>query len=72
MSKSFDIGNSSDMKKFNEHLENSVKENAKKSLSSEMFDVECPHCGKEISIPAGLSKCPECGKEIDLNLNFDF
>lgn len=53
-------------------LENSIKEQAKEAISKRTFDVNCPHCNREISIPAGKSTCPLCGKEVNLNLNFKF
>lgn len=72
MAKSFDLTNSSDMKKFAKNLESELLKTAKKKISLKNFDIECPYCKSQISVPSGKSTCPICEKEIDLTLNFNF
>lgn len=59
-------------RKFQDDVMSDVTEAAKQLLRGEMFPVECPHCGKSVTIPAGESLCPECKAELKLNLVFDF
>ena len=53
-------------------LANSIKKQAMESVSKQTCDIDCPHCRRAISVPAGQSTCPLCGKEINLTLNFKF
>lgn len=53
-------------------LEKEIKKEAKTQIASEKFDIECPDCGKSVSVPAGKSICPYCKNEINLKLDFDF
>lgn len=61
-----------DVKKLMRDIEAAVKKEAKKQLSSEAHEVECPNCGKIIKMKAGKNTCPYCKNEINLTLNFDF
>ncbi|GAK30401.1 hypothetical protein WOSG25_021980 [Weissella oryzae SG25] len=72
MAKNFKISSKSDMRKFGKQLESDVKKLAKDSLSSQLFDVTCPHCEASVSVPEGRSNCPQCGEPIKLNLDFQF
>ena len=72
MAKSFDITKRSDMQKLTQNLENEIFDIAKQKLSNQNFDVNCPHCNSQISVPSGLSLCPICGKEVNLTLDFSF
>ena len=51
-------------------LDNVLLEAMKSAVKDKKFDIACPHCGKEVSVPEGKSKCPSCGQTIDLSLNF--
>lgn len=53
-------------------LKKQILDQAKSKISSDNFDVDCPHCGKKVSVPAGKSNCPICGNEINLKLDFKF
>lgn len=66
MPKKFRLDNKTDMKKFQEE----IKSQAKKNVSEQKFEVNCPHCDTKIHVPSGKSTCPNCDNEIDLNLNF--
>lgn len=69
MSKKYNIGKKSDMRRFAKDLENSLVDAAKGKLMSRRYDVECPRCQSKIPVPIGKSVCPYCKHEIDLNLN---
>ena len=59
--------------KFNQKaLENTLLEAARQKASEMNFDIECPHCGVQVTVPAGISVCPACGNQIDLNVNINF
>ena len=68
----YNLGSSSDMRKFKKDMENAIKEKAKENISGRDFDVLCPQCKSKVSVPAGRSLCPVCGMEIDVKLQFDF
>jgi len=53
-------------------IEKMVKEEAKKQLRNDTFEVPCPHCSNTVTVPAGESLCPICNNGINLNLNFKF
>lgn len=72
MPKGYDLSKKSDMRKFEQNFQKTVKSEAAKSLKNQKFDVTCPHCQASVKVPAGKSKCPKCGKEIDLELDITF
>ena len=53
-------------------IEKKIKEAARQKVSDMTFDVDCPHCGKSLSIPQGKHICPFCKNEIDLTLDINF
>ena len=53
-------------------LERAVRDAAASAANDLSYDVECPHCGKQISIKPGKSTCPYCGTAIDLSLDINF
>ncbi len=57
-----------DKNKLKQHL----LEETKSKISADNFDIDCPHCGKKVSAPAGKSICPFCNNEINLKLDFKF
>ena len=72
MGKTYDIGKNSDMKRFMRDLEKGVMDKAKRAVQQKNYDIDCPHCGKEINVPTGKSQCPYCKGEIDLTLDIHF
>lgn len=68
----YNLGSSSDMRKFKKDMENAIKEKAKANIQSRNFDVLCPQCKAKVNVPAGKSLCPVCGMEINVKLQFDF
>lgn len=68
----YNLGSSSDMRKFKKDMENAIKEKAKANIQSRNFDVSCPQCKAKVNVPAGKSLCPFCGMEINVKLQFDF
>lgn len=66
----YNLGNSSDMRKFQRDLEKSVKEKAVESISSSAIPIECPFCKAKFEARAGAVLCPKCGNKINLEFNF--
>lgn len=69
MSKNYNLGSKSDMRKFTNDLERAVKEKSVQALHARKYDVDCPHCNGKVKVAPGKSNCPLCSKEIDLELN---
>lgn len=69
---SYNLGNSSDMKKLQKDMESAILSKAKEAASSKEFPIECPKCKAKFTAKSGLSTCPKCGSQINLQLNFDF
>lgn len=67
MSKKYDLSKKSDLRKFERDLKKTTMDIAMDYAKSGKFEVECPHCGKTISVPVGVSKCPKCDGEINLS-----
>lgn len=53
-------------------LDKVIRNTVESYAYDQTYEVACPHCGKTIQIPPGLSTCPMCGEQIDLNLDFKF
>jgi Zn finger protein HypA/HybF involved in hydrogenase expression len=67
----YDLGSSSDMKRFENDLQSAITDKAKEVIKSKTFSVECPKCKAKLNLPSGLSRCPNCGNEIKIQLNFN-
>ena len=72
MGNTYNLGNSSDMKRFSQVLEESIMDFAKEAAYDMDFDVECPHCNKISTMHPGLNVCPFCKNEVNLELDIDF
>ncbi len=72
MAKKYDIGSSSDMRRFTEDLQSTVMDKARQHVLTRNYDISCPHCKASVSVPVGKSVCPLCRKEINLNLDIHF
>lgn len=72
MTKKYNLGSTSDMRRFTRDLENQISASVENHLYSQTYDVTCPHCNRKISVPVGKSRCPFCGNDIDLNLNIGY
>lgn len=48
----YNLGSSSDMRKFKKDMENAIKEKAKENIQSRNFDVLCPQCKAKVNVPA--------------------
>lgn len=69
MAKTYDLSKKSDMRKFAKDLERDAMDLAKESICENGIEIECPHCGKTISVVPGLNTCAFCNNEIDVNLD---
>lgn len=72
IAKSYDLSNSSDMRKFTKSLENSILDKAREQAALRDYNVECPKCKQTITVKAGRNICPICQNEIDVDLEFNF
>ncbi|MFT9414817.1 hypothetical protein [Leuconostoc falkenbergense] len=48
-----------------------IRKQAELIASNLTFDIQCPHCAQEITIPVDAVECPKCHERIDLNVRFD-
>ena len=72
MGKEYNLGSTSDMKRFTKDMTNKAMELARESVKKRSFEVECPQCHSKITIPAGPSSCPFCRQAINLDLEINF
>lgn len=72
MSKKFNLGSGSDMRRLQRQLSDLAASAVKEQLQDEHYDIECPHCNAQISVHAGKNTCPKCGDTINFNLEFTF
>ena len=69
MSKSYRLGNKSDLRRMERDLEARIMQNFNEEINSKRYDVACPGCKNIVSAKPGISFCPFCGEEIDLTLD---
>lgn len=69
MSKSYDLGNKSDMRRFERDLKKSVMNMAREKVAREGIEVDCPHCHAKINVQSGPNVCPVCGGQINVELD---
>lgn len=67
----YDLSNLPNSRKIKEDLENAILDAAKEQISGREFEIECPKCGKKISVKKGINTCPYCENQIDVKLNFN-
>ena len=60
----------SSIQKLAESLDSKVKSIAKKEASKKKYDIACPNCKADVTVPLGKSACPACNGEIDLIPDF--
>jgi DNA-directed RNA polymerase subunit RPC12/RpoP len=69
MSKSFDLSNKSDMRRFQKELtalpKKLVEEQLKKGI-----DTKCPNCSKTITIRPNMNVCRYCGQKISAQVSY--
>lgn len=72
MTKKYNLGSNSDMKRLMKDLEKEVHSKAEQEIYSRTYDIECPECHNKISVKPGKSLCPICHNEVELNLNIKY
>lgn len=72
IAKSFNLDNSSDLRKLSKEIERSVVNEAKTQATMNFYDVECPSCKHTVKVKSGRNVCPICFNEINVDLQFDF
>lgn len=70
MTKKFNLGSKSDMRRFTRELEKEAKNKASEAIINHSYDFECPNCGTKFTIRVGSQNvCPKCGTSV--NFKFD-
>ena len=72
MGRTYNLGSSSDMRRFSHDLENSISNMAFSAISDMAFDVECPHCHNNFQAHSGINFCPMCQNQVTVNLDINF
>lgn len=72
MGKKYNLGSSSDMRRFAKDLEKDVLSTAKDQISNSSFDATCPECGENLKVHSGLNVCRFCGHRFNVDLKFNF
>jgi len=70
MSKKYNIGKKSDMRKLNRDLKNQADEIVKDAAKTMKVDIECPHCKEDIKVKSGKNACPHCDRNIELDVSY--
>ena len=52
-----------------EDLESVFREAVKEEIESSEVDIECPECGKTITVHSGANVCPVCNQEISCHFD---
>ncbi len=66
----YNMGSTSDMRKFQRDLEKTAKDKAVEIISGSAIPIECPFCNAKLEARAGVILCPKCGNKINLEFNF--
>ncbi len=72
MSKKYNLGSNSDMRRFERDLNKSVPNMAVNALQSQAITVTCPHCKRKFPAHSGTNTCPFCRKMVNLQLDINF
>lgn len=72
MSKEYNLGSKSDMRRFERDLNKSVQNVAVNALQSRAITVTCPRCKRKFSAHSGTNTCPFCRQTVDLQLDINF
>lgn len=68
MSKSYNLGKKSDMKRFEKDLIKGVEKVASDAIRQNGIDIDCPFCHHSFTAQVGPNTCPHCHNQIDLTL----
>ena len=71
MGKKYNLGSSSDMKRFTRDLEN-ITNAAINHAHTMDFEATCPQCNARVSLHSGLNFCPFCQNQINVELDIHF
>lgn len=69
MTKKYNIGSKSDMRRFERDLQKSLDRNIASQVNNLSIDVKCPKCGNTFKASSGSNVCPHCKSEITLNIS---
>lgn len=68
MGKSYNLSSSSDMRRFRSDLDKQIMSAVTDGLGQLEVEIDCPSCGKKITVTSGVNTCNYCGQQF----NFDF
>lgn len=58
-----------DADRFRSELEKEVMDAAREEIEEKGVEIDCPHCGKPITVFPGSNICPHCQNDINVNLD---
>ena len=68
MAKKYNLSKNLDMKHFERDITNKVHSIAEDAIAPKIYEIECPHCHKKVSVPSGFGYCPECHEPINVDV----
>lgn len=60
---------SNDIDKLISDIKKQTIKAATEEVKKRGIDIECPHCGRPITVKSNTKKCPLCKKPIDVKIN---
>lgn len=70
MTRNYNLGKKSDMRRLTRDLEREAKDIARKNAERDGLEIECPECGAPMLARPGLSTCPSCGKTTEVTFDW--
>lgn len=69
MSKKYNLGKKSDMRRFQRDFEKSANKIFSDAVSKMSVDIQCPKCGTNFKARNGNQMCPNCSSNIGLKIS---
>jgi len=68
MGRKYNLGSSSDMKRYMKDLEEEIRKDVLRQLRIKGQNVTCPKCGHAFTVQSEKFTCPNCSENITLEL----
>ncbi len=65
MSKKYNLGKKSDMRKLQRDLEKQAKKTVEQA--TRQLNIQCPSCGRKLKVTKGINTCPSCKSKVEYN-----